>query len=183
VLTLHPEVTYRFTTRGPLSPTTGSPLGERQYFEMTAGTLTGDRINARIAMPGGDWMWRSPDGFWRPDVRVQLVTDDNAVVLLPYRGLVQQTEAFKRAASGSSETTWMDQYMRMFMTFGTGAEKYAWLNQSLFIAEGRLISASERSTRFTVSVSLGVISAPRRILNRGEFIRWVFIISRSSATT
>lgn len=88
-------------------------------------------------------MWRSPDGFWRPDVRVQLVTDANAVVLLHCRGLVQQTEAFKRAASESRETKWMDQYMRMFMTFDTGAEKYAWLNQSLFIAEGRLISASE----------------------------------------
>ena len=66
-------------TRGPLARTEGSPLGERQYFEMTAGTLTGERINATIAMPGGDWMSRSPDGFWRPDVRVQLVTDDAAI--------------------------------------------------------------------------------------------------------
>jgi hypothetical protein len=110
---------------------------------MTAGTLVGERINAGIVMPGGDWMWRSPDGFWRPDVRVQLVTDDDVVVLLHYRGLVQQTEAFKRAASENRETTWMDQYMRMLMTFDTGAEKYAWLNQSLFVAEGRLISGSE----------------------------------------
>ena len=137
------EMTYRFTTRGPLPPTTGSPVGERQYFEMTAGTLVGQRINARIAMPGGDWMRRSPEGFWRPDVRVQLVTDDDAIVLLHYRGLVQQTEAFTRAASENRETTWTDQYMRMFMAFDTGAEKYAWLNQSLFVAEGRLISASE----------------------------------------
>ncbi len=33
--------------------------------------------------------------------------------------------------------------MRMFMTFDTGAGKYVWLNQSLFVAEGRLIGASE----------------------------------------
>jgi tetratricopeptide (TPR) repeat protein len=90
VLTLHREMTYRFTTRGPLAPTSSSPLGERQYFEMTAGTLVGDRINARIAMPGGDWMARSPDGFWRPDVRVPLVTDDEAIILRHYTGLVQQ---------------------------------------------------------------------------------------------
>ena len=143
VLSLQREMTYRFTTRGPLPPTTGSPLGERQYFEMTAGTLVGPRINARIAMPGGDWMWRSPDGFWRPDVRVQLVTDDDAVVLLHYRGLVRQTEAFKRAASENRETSWADQYMRMVMTFDTGATKYVWMNESLFVAQGRLISASE----------------------------------------
>jgi hypothetical protein len=143
VLTLHREMTYRFTTRGPLAPTSSSPLGERQYFEMTAGTLVGDRINARIAMPGGDWMARSPDGFWRPDVRVPLVTDDEAIILLHYTGLVQQTAAFKRAASENRETDWTDQYMRMVMTFDTGVEKYAWLNQSLFVAEGRLIGAAE----------------------------------------
>lgn len=66
---------------------------------MTAGTLTGERINARIPMPGGDWMSRSPDGFWRPDVRVPSVTDDAAIILLHYTGLVEQTDAFKKAAS------------------------------------------------------------------------------------
>jgi hypothetical protein len=33
--------------------------------------------------------------------------------------------------------------MRMAMTFDTGAAKYAWLNQSLFVAQGRLIGAAE----------------------------------------
>src|SRR5262245_58406093 len=141
--TLHREMTYRLTVKGPLEPTEGSPLGGRQYFEMTSGTLKGDRINARIAMPGGDWMRRSDDGFWRPDVRMQLITDDNAIVLLHYTGLVQQTDAFKRAAAEDRATEWHDQYMRMVMTFDTGSEKYAWLNQSLFIADGRLLGASE----------------------------------------
>jgi hypothetical protein len=136
-------MTYRFTTKGPLAPTEGSPLGVRQYFEMSAGTLKGERINARIAMPGGDWMFRSPDGFWRPDVRVQLVTDDGAIILLHYTGLVEQTDAFKRAAEADRETDWTDQYMRMSMRFDTGAKKYAWLNQSLFIADGRLIGTAE----------------------------------------
>lgn len=140
---LHREMYYRFTTRGPLAATEGSPRGERQYFEMTAGTLTGDRINARIAMPGGDWMRRSPDGFWRPDVRVQLITDDDAVVLLHYTGLVEQTDRFKAAAESNEPTGWDDQYMWMIFDFDTGAEKYGWLNTNLFIARGRLIGASE----------------------------------------
>jgi hypothetical protein len=33
--------------------------------------------------------------------------------------------------------------MRMAMTFDTGAEDHAWLNESLFIAEGRLAGRSE----------------------------------------
>jgi hypothetical protein len=110
---------------------------------MTAGTLKGDRIDARIAMPGGDWMARSPDGFWRPDVRVQLITDDEAVILLHYTGLVEQTDAFKAAAEANQETSWTDQYMRMIFRFDTGAEKYSWLNTNLFIARGRLIGAAE----------------------------------------
>jgi hypothetical protein len=140
---LHHEMTYRLRTRGPLDPTAGSPRGERQYFEMAAGTLKGDRIDARIAMPGGDWMSRSTDGYWRPDVRVQLVTDDGAIILLHYSGLVEQSAVFKAAASENRGTDWADQYMRMTMSFDTGAEKYAWLNQHLFIARGRLIGTSE----------------------------------------
>lgn len=143
MLTLKKEMTYRFKTKGPLAPTNGSPRGPRQYWEMTEGTLTGERINAKIAMPGGDWYNVSADGFGRPDVRVQLITDDGEVILLHYTGLVEQTEVFKTAAAAGSETSWNDQYMRMMMNFDTGAEKYAWLNKSLFIAEGRLTGPAE----------------------------------------
>jgi Protein of unknown function (DUF3237) len=143
MLTLHHEMTYRFWVRGPLPSTDGSPRGARQYGEMTDGTLRGDRINAKIAMPGGDWNRIGADGFGRPDVRVQFVTDDGAVILLHYTGLVEATDTFNSAAEAGGETVWADQYMRMFMSFDTGAERYAWLNRSLFIARGRLAGPSE----------------------------------------
>jgi hypothetical protein len=88
MVTLQFEMSYRFRVRGPLAPTDGSPRGARQYWEMTEGTLTGDRIRATIAMPGGDWHVVGTDRFGRPDVRVQFVTEDGAVVLLHYTGLV-----------------------------------------------------------------------------------------------
>ena len=54
MLTLRHEMTYRFKTRGPLPSTKGAPAGlAREYYEMTEGTLYGDRISARIAMPVG----------------------------------------------------------------------------------------------------------------------------------
>ena len=93
-------------------------------------------------MPGGDWYSAGADGFGRPDVRVQLVTDDNAVILLHYTGLVEVTAAFTKAADAGKPTQ-EDQYMRMVMTFDTGAKKYAWLNQSIWIAEGRLSGEAE----------------------------------------
>ena len=143
MMKLEPEMTYRFKVRGPLAATEGSPVGAREYWEMTEGTLTGDRIRARIAMPGGDWMVVSADRFGRPDVRVQFVTDDDATILLHYTGLVERTEAFKKAVAEGTATGWSDQYMRMAMRFDTGAAKYRWLGESLFIAEGRLAGPKE----------------------------------------
>jgi hypothetical protein len=141
--TLEYEMTYRFRVTGPLAATEGSPRGTRQYWEMTEGTLTGSRINARIAMPGGDWHTVSSDRFGRPDVRVQFITDDGAVILLHYTGLVERSPAFVAAAEAGRETRWQDQYMRMAMSFDTGAERYAWLNEHLFVADGRLAGPKE----------------------------------------
>jgi hypothetical protein len=138
-MNLEYEMTYRVRVRGPLPATSGSPLGERQYWEMTDAELTGERINAHLAMPGGDWYRAGADGLGRPDVRVQLQTDDGEVVLLHYTGIVQPTEAFKKVSERGGETRFEDQHIRMVMFFETGAARHAWLNQNVFVAEGRLI--------------------------------------------
>jgi hypothetical protein len=140
---IEPVMTYRFRTRGPLGETAGSPLGNRQYWEMTEGTLTGNGINARIAMPGGAWTKLSPDGCSRPDVRVQLVTDDGMMILLHYTGLIQVNDGFRQAAVNNTATDFEDHYMRMVMQFDTGAKKYEWMNKYLFLAEGRLHGTNE----------------------------------------
>jgi hypothetical protein len=143
MISLQHEMTYRLKVTGPLAATEGSPQGTREYWEMTDGTLTGARISARIAMPGGDWFAVGVDRFGRPDVRVPFTTDDGATILLHYTGLVEMSEAFKKAAQDGSATDWPDQYMRMAMRFDTGAEKYRWLNESLFVAEGRFAGPNE----------------------------------------
>jgi hypothetical protein len=118
--------------------TEGAPAGAREYWEMTEGTLIGARIKAKTAMPGGDWMV-SADRFGRQDVRVQFITDDGASILLHYTGLVERNVAFRTAAQEGAEMQWGDQYMRMHM----GADNYCWINESLFIAEGRLAGRNE----------------------------------------
>ena len=117
---------------------------------MTEGTLTGPRIRLTIAMPGGEWYRRGPGDFGRPDVRVQLITDDQEIVLLRYTGLVQATERFKQASESGGSTGYEDQYMRMVMFFDTGAVKYAWLTESVFIAEGRIAGKLRANTKSIV---------------------------------
>jgi Protein of unknown function (DUF3237) len=101
---LYPEMMYRVQTTHPLDPTEGSPLGVTQYWQVTEAELTGDRIDAKLAATGGDWMQMSSDGFWRPNVRAQFETNDGAIVLMQYWGLVEQTEAFKLASEADRET-------------------------------------------------------------------------------
>ena len=136
---LEEVMTYRVTTEGPLEPTDGSPPGTRQFWAVTDAEIEGPEISAVLAYAGGDWMAVSGDGYWRPDVRLQLRTDDGAAILMSYTGLVEQTDAFKQAASADRETSWDDQYMRMVVSFETGDERYRWLGESIFVARGRIL--------------------------------------------
>jgi hypothetical protein len=54
MLTTTLEMTYHVSVRGPL-PEVTSVLGARQYWEITAARLEGPRIDAKLAMRGGDW--------------------------------------------------------------------------------------------------------------------------------
>ena len=132
-------MTYTVRTTHPLEPTVGSPLGAKQFWQVSEATLDGARIKAHLAGAGLDWMSVSSDGYWRPDVHTQFLTDDAAVILMHYTGLVQQTERFAAAADADQPTGWTDQYMRLAVRFETGAQQYLWLNTSLFIAKGRLL--------------------------------------------
>ena len=55
--------------------------------------------------------------------------------------------AFTAAAANGKPTQFEDSYMRMAMSFDTGASKYVWLNKHLFIAEGRLIGKEQLEYR------------------------------------
>jgi Protein of unknown function (DUF3237) len=133
------EMTYTVRTTNPLEPTVGAPFGAKQYWQVSEATLEGSRIKAELAGTGMDWMSVGSDGFWRPDVHTQFITDDGAIILLHYTGLVEQTEGFAAAAEADQPTDWIDQYMRLALHFETGSQRYLWLNSSLFVAKGRLL--------------------------------------------
>jgi len=55
---LVPEMIYRVRTTNPLAPTQGSPAGVRQYWQVSEAELDGERIKAKLASTGSDWMAR-----------------------------------------------------------------------------------------------------------------------------
>jgi hypothetical protein len=143
MIELEPAMIYRLEVTGPVEAADGSaPNPRRQFWQMTHASLQGPNIRATTVVPGIDWFTPYPGGYGRPHVRLAFRTDDGALILLEYHGIVQASPAFTRAVESDSPTQWNDQYMRMALRFDTSTQRYAWLMDSLFIARGRLLGAT-----------------------------------------
>ena len=98
MIALEYEMTYRLKVTGPLAATDGSPVGAREYWEMTKATSPANTSRQRsqcLEVTGWWWSWTA----WTiSDVRVQFMTDDGATIFLHYTGLVERTDAFTKAA-------------------------------------------------------------------------------------
>lgn len=114
------------------------PFGTRMYFEVTGGEVTGDRIAGTVLTGGGDWALIGPDGVARLDVRAQVQTHDGAVILLQYHGVLEMNDAVQRALAEGGSTSFADQYFRTNPRMECGDERYAWVNSTLFVGEGRI---------------------------------------------
>ena len=117
------------------------PVGNRQYFEVTGGTIEGSRLSGKLLGSGSDWMLVGPDGFMRMDVRVQIQTDDGAVICAHYFGPAEANEKLRRAMAASVPTNFSDHRIRAHWLMETGDLRYAWINQALFVGEGRFCPA------------------------------------------
>ncbi|GAA3265665.1 DUF3237 domain-containing protein [Dactylosporangium vinaceum] len=113
------------------------PLGVRMVFEVVDGTLSGPRIEAKVLPAGADWVLMGPDNWARMDVRAQFETADGAIIYAQYHGLIEMTDASVRAIAEGTESRYEDHYFRVTPRLECGAEQYAWVNQALFVGEGR----------------------------------------------
>jgi uncharacterized protein DUF3237 len=139
MIELQYEMVYEEIIAGPMGSTAGSPLGERLCWTIETARLHGPRIEATLAMPGVDLMRLGSDGIRRPDLRAELVTDDGELILFRYDvAVIRSTERFLAALQSGEPTGFDDQYMRIAPQFDVGAERYAWLRESLFLGRGRV---------------------------------------------
>lgn len=99
------------------------PHGTRVTAGVTGGTFEGPRLRGRIVPPGGDWVTARPHGTLHLDVRLTLVTDDGATVLMQYQGI--------STPDGAGGTR-----LRTAPLFETGDERYAWLNDLQAVGVG-----------------------------------------------
>ena len=131
------EFTYHTLVGNPHDVGAG-PYGHRQFFEMREGEIDGPRLKGRMLGTAGDWMLTGPDGFMRMDVRMQIATDDKAIICAHYFGPAEANQRFTEAMAASKPTTFSDQTIRSHWLLEAGDPRYAWVNQAVFVGEGRL---------------------------------------------
>jgi hypothetical protein len=133
------EFSYTATLKPPM-PIGNGPAGNRVFVEVTGGEVEGKRLRGKFVGGGGDWLILGADGFGRLDVRAQIETHDGAFIYVTYvTGLLELNAGVQRALGGGAGTDFGDQYFRTNPSFETGDSRYAWLNQSLFVAEGHVL--------------------------------------------
>ena len=131
------EFEYYAMLKPPLEVGPG-PYGTRLFFEVIEGEVTGERLSGRLLPGGGDWVLVGADGWGRLDVRAQIETHDHALIYLTYGGVIQMTDQAQNALAEGGETRWQDLYFRTTPRLETGDPRYGWVNQTLFVAQGRI---------------------------------------------
>ncbi|MGH9008407.1 MAG: DUF3237 domain-containing protein [Acidimicrobiia bacterium] len=116
------------------------PFGHRMIFNVTGGEFAGDRLKGEIIGAGADWCLVGPDGYGRLDVRATFKTHDDAVIYVQYLGILEVTPALMAVlGGGGTPTEFGDQYFFTNPRCETADERYAWLNQTVLISQGRVV--------------------------------------------
>ena len=114
-----------------------TPAGTRRVFTVSGGTFAGDRLRGDVLGPGSsDLLLVRSDGSSQQDVRLLLRTDDDALILMTYRGVRHASaEVNARIASGEAVAP-SEYYLRTAPFFETSSPTYAWLNKVVCVAIG-----------------------------------------------
>ncbi len=143
------EHVLSFTGIGETAPEAlgAVPEGIRVNFYNAGGTVSGPRIRGKVRPGGGDWLTVRNDGVALVDVRVTFETDDRALVLVTYGGMIDfgpnGYEGFARGEIPAAAR------IRTTPRFSTAHPDYAWLNRLHCIGVGEY-RASTRTASYDV---------------------------------
>ncbi len=105
----------------------GDPMietGHTSIAPLSGGTFTGPRLQGTVLPGGADWITQV-SGHRSLDVRITLLTDDDAHIYMTYKGMIVPT------SSGV--------YWRVTPVFNTASEKYDWLNHIVCVGKNKQV--------------------------------------------
>jgi hypothetical protein len=137
-----PRLEYLMTYRADLKQPAeigAVPSGIRRIYDVAGGSFEGPRLKGKLLESGGDWLLIGNDGVGRLDVRGTFETEDGARVYMQYHGVLVITEQVMEAITGGGETQYGDTYFMTQPRFETGDPRYAWLNSTVAVSQGRVL--------------------------------------------
>ena len=121
--------------------------GVRRIIPITGGQVRGESVNGKVCAFGADFQIIRPNELIELEARYAFETDDGAVVYVENKGIrfgpVDLLQKLKRGEPVDPALI----YFRTVPKFETGAAKYRWLMESLFIG-----SAARHADRVVVDV-------------------------------
>jgi hypothetical protein len=124
---------------------TGS--GVRRIIPIIGGEVRGEAINGKVCAFGADFQIIRPNELIELEAKYAFETDDGALVYVENKGIrfgpVELLQRLKRGEPVDPKLI----YFRTVLRFETGAAKYRWLMEHLFVA-----SAARHADRVVVDV-------------------------------
>jgi hypothetical protein len=110
--------------------------GTRRIIPIVGGEVRGEGIKGTVFPVGADFQTIRPNGFTELEAKYAFETEDGAIVYIENIGIrFGPKQLLDRIAKG--ETVDPAQiYFRSVPKFETGAEKYRWLMENLFVGVG-----------------------------------------------
>ncbi|UGY00094.1 DUF3237 domain-containing protein [Bradyrhizobium quebecense] len=121
--------------------------GVRRIIPIIGGEVRGETVNGKVLPFGADFQIIRPSELIELEAKYAFETDDGAVVYVENKGIrfgpVDLLEKLKRGEPVDPKLI----YFRTVPKFETGAEKYRWLMEHIFVA-----SAARHADRVVIDV-------------------------------
>jgi hypothetical protein len=144
------QTRYVFTITAHIGSVTSAGdigTGVRRIIPIIGGEVKGKDVNGKVCAFGADFQIIRPSELIELEAKYAIETDDGAVIYVENRGIrFGPVELMQRQKRGEPVDPRLI-YFRTVPKFETGAEKYRWLMQSLFIG-----SAARHADRVVIDV-------------------------------
>jgi hypothetical protein len=144
------QTRYVFTITAHIGSVTSAGdigTGVRRIVPITGGEVKGRNVNGKVCPFGADFQIIRPNELIELEAKYAIETDDGAVIYVENRGIrFGPLELVQRLNRGEAVDPRLI-YFRTVPKFETGAEKYRWLMESLFIG-----SAARHADRVVIDV-------------------------------
>src|ERR1700721_1302491 len=127
---------YVFTITAQIGGVTSAGdigTGIRRIIPITGGEVRGEGINGKVCAFGADFQIIRPNELIELEAKYAFETDDGAVVYVENKGIrFGPVELMQRLTGGEPVDPKLI-YFRTVPRFETGASKYRWLMENLFV--------------------------------------------------